>query len=151
LKRKPPKFFVNQLSEDSDNGLNHLNALADWYMSLKAPCPFHYKGACTIYDQRPLACREYFVKGSARACRRGRGMAEVVEIPIRMGEVLGQLASELEGRDAEAVMMPLALVWCEENIERNERTWPEAMMIERFVEIVEARASENSAAVAASA
>ena len=149
LNRRPPRLFVGQTTRSSSDSLAEPNVVSNWYASLKVTCPFHYKGVCTIYEQRPLACREHFVKGSARACRGGRGTAEVVEMPIRMTEALGQLASELEGTRAEAVMMPLAVVWCEENLQRHERTWPAAMMVERFVDIVRAMASKNSAAAVA--
>ncbi len=121
--------------------------VASWYTNLKLACPFHYKGICTIYEQRPLACREHFVKGSARACRGGRGTAEVVQMPVQMVDALAQLASELEGTGVEAVMMPLVLVWYEENPRRGRWTWPAAMMAQRFVEIVRKMASKNSTAV----
>ncbi len=144
LSRKPPKSFVGQTKPGSLGSLAEPNVVASWYASLKLACPFHYKGVCTIYEQRPLACREHFVKGSARACRGRRGTAKVVEMPVRVVDVLGQLASELEGMKVEAVAIPLALPWCEENLERHERTWSAAMMVERFVEILKAMASKDS-------
>jgi hypothetical protein len=72
----------------------------------------------------------------------------VLDIPVRLPNVLGQLASELEGTDVEAVILPLSLVWFEENSERVERSWPAEMMVKRFVEIVEAMAKSNVPAVA---
>jgi len=124
-----------------------LNLVSSWYRSLKLACPFLYKGVCTIYEQRPLACREHFVRGSARLCKGGRGRAKVVKMPVRVVDALAQLASELEGTSVEAVMMPLVLVWYEQHPERDERSWPATMMVERFVEIVKVMASKNSAAV----
>jgi len=149
LTQKPPKPFIGQTTEASQLGLADLNLVSSWYASLKLACPFHYKGLCTIYEQRPLACREHFVKGSARACRGGRGMAEVVQMPVQMVDALAQLASELEGTGVEAVMLPLVLSWAQENVERGKQTWPAAMMVERFVDIVKAMASKNSTAVVA--
>jgi len=149
LKRKPPKSFVGQTTGTSPNSLAEWNMIASWYTNLNLACHFYYKGVCTIYEQRPLACREHFVKGSARACRGGRGTAEVVEMPVQMVDALAQLASELEGTDVKAVMLPLALFWAQENVERAKQTWPAAMMVERFVEIVKAMASKNSTAVVA--
>jgi len=116
---------------------------------LKLACPFLDNGVCTIYEQRPLACREYFVNGSVEACRGQRGVAEVVEMPVQLPNALAQLASELEDTSVEAVILPLALVWCEDNPARVERTWPAAMMVKRFVEIVKAMAREDSTAVVA--
>ena len=69
-------------------------------------------------------------------------------MPVQLPNVLGQLASELEGTGVEAVILPLSLVWFEENPERVERNWPAEMMVKRFVEIVEAMARMNLPAVA---
>jgi Fe-S-cluster containining protein len=149
LSQKPPESFIGQATETSRVGPAELNLVSSWFASLKLACPFLYKDVCTIYEQRPLACREHFVNGSAEACKGERGIAEVVEMPVQLPNALAQLAGELEGTSVEAVILPLALVWCEENSQRAERTWPAVMMVKRFFEIVKAMASKNSTAVVA--
>ena len=149
LSQKPPESFIGQATDTSRVSPAELNLVSSWYTSLKLPCPFLYKGLCSIYEQRPLACREHFVNGSADACRGWPGIAEVVEIPVQLPNALAQLAGELEGTSAEAVILPLTLVWCGDNSERAERTWPAAMMVKRFFEIVKAIASKNSKEVVA--
>jgi Fe-S-cluster containining protein len=149
LERRPPQQFVERTTGASPNSFAEGNVVANWYRNLNLACPFHYKGVCTIYEQRLLACREHFVKGSAKACRGERGTAEEVEIPVQMVDALAQLASELEGTEVEAVMLPLMLVWHEQNPQRAERTWPAAMMARRFVEIVKLMASKNSTTLVA--
>jgi len=149
LSQKPPESFIPQTTSTCQVSLAELNLVSSWYTSLKLACPFLYKGLCTIYEQRPLACREHFVNGSADACRGWPGIAEVVEIPVQLPNALAQLAGELEGTSAEAVILPLTLVWCGDNSERAERTWPAAMMVKRFFEIVKAIASKNSKEVVA--
>ncbi len=144
LSQKPPRPFGGRTTGASPVSPADLNLVSSWYRSLKLACPFLYKGVCTIYEQRPLACREHFVRGSARLCKGGRGRAKVVKMPVRVVDALAQLASELEGTSVEAVMMPLVLVWYEQHPERDERSWPATMMVERFVEIVKVMASENS-------
>jgi Fe-S-cluster containining protein len=99
---------------------------------------------CSIYDIRPLACREYFVKGSEKACAGGCGTAEKIQMPVRTAEVLTELASELEGTDPEAVMLPLVLIWHADNLSRSNRTWPAIEMVERFVEIVKETAHHSA-------
>jgi len=111
------------------------------------PCCKGCAACCARY--LVLACREHFVNGSAEACKGERGTTEVVEMPVQIPNALAQLAGELEGTSAEAVILPLALVWCEQNPERAERTWPAVMMVKRFFEIVKAMASKNSTAVVA--
>ena len=147
LSQKPPKPFMQQTGVSPARPVD-LNLVSNWYTNLKLCCPFLYNHACTIYDQRPLACREHFIKGSARACGGRRGVAEVLDMPVQLPNVLGQLASELEGTGVEAVILPLVPVWCQENPERAERSWPAEMMVKRFVEIVEPTAEKNLAAVA---
>ncbi|GAF70141.1 unnamed protein product [marine sediment metagenome] len=149
LNQKPPEQFIDQTAEALQASPAELNLVSSWYANFKLACPFLYNGVCTIYKQRPLACREYFVKGSAEVCRGERGTAEVVQMPVQLPNALAQLASELEDTSAEAVILPLTLVWYEQNPERAERTWPATMVVKRFFEIVKEMASKNSTAVVA--
>ena len=143
LKRKPPKSLMPRTEEVSAVKSVDLNLVSNWYSDLKLACPFLRNHVCTIYEQRPLACREHFIMGSARGCKGLRGLAEVLEMPVQLPNVLAKLAGDLEGTGLEAVVLPLAPVWCEENSERAERSWPAEMMVRRFVEIVEATACRN--------
>jgi Fe-S-cluster containining protein len=138
LKRKPPKSLMPRTEEVSAVKSVDLNLVSNWYSNLKLACPFLRNHECTIYEQRPLACREHFIIGSARGCKGLRGLAEVLEMPVQLPNVLAKLAADLEGTGLEAVILPLAPVWCQENSERAKRSWPAEMMVRRFVEIVEA-------------
>ena len=91
-----------------------------------------------------MACRDYFVRGGSSVCANADVATEPVKMPVPMVEVLGQLAGEFEDDDIEAVILPLTPVWCEQNVDRAERTWSAKTMAGRFVEIVKARATENS-------
>ena len=113
-----------------------LKALSQWYKNLSLTCPFLEDGLCTIYAQRPICCREYFVTGSAKACSGEGGVAEVVRMPVYVTQVLGRLAAELEQTSVEAVMLPLVLLWYEHNAERDRQTWPTDMLVDRFAKIV---------------
>ncbi len=117
--------------------------MANWYESLKLDCPFLYKGVCLIYKQRPLVCREYYIVGSSRACKGKRGKVKVVKPPVRISQVLSRLASKLEGIEEEAAAVPLALPWCEENLERSRRVWPTTFMLGLFIEIIKKTASTS--------
>ncbi len=144
LTEEPPEFIAPQTATDSVDSLAFLSDVSRWYVSLGVCCPFLSNSICTINANRPLACRDYFVYGGGTACVNAGVTAERVKMPVPMVEVLGQLAGELEGVDIEAVMLPLTPVWCEQNVDRAEHTWSARTMAERFVEIVRARASENS-------
>jgi Fe-S-cluster containining protein len=147
LSQKPPTSLMSQTTESSRFSSAELELVSNWYADLKLTCPFLYNNVCTIYKQRPLACREHFVKGSADACVDEHSTAKVVEIPVQVTNALAELASELEGTSVEAVILPLVFPWCEENAGRAERTWPAVMMVKRFFEIVRKMASKNSTAV----
>ena len=67
-------------------------------------------------------------------------------MPISILDCLGQLAAVLEQSDIEAVMLPLALPWVQENLGRGERTWSAVAMVECFVEILQALNIEQSKA-----
>ena len=124
-----------------------LRQLGKWYSALKLSCPFLSGDLCTIYEQRPTACREHIVTGSQFLCELERtDESQLVQMPVSAIEALGQLASELEDTSVEAVMLPLALPWAQENPKRRRQTWPAEMMVERFVEIIKAMAAENSVA-----
>ena len=67
----------------------------------------------------------------------------MIKMPALITEALGQLTSELEGTNVEAVIMPLVFMWYEENWAHDERTWPAAIMVQRFVDIVKVMLSQN--------
>jgi Fe-S-cluster containining protein len=141
--KRPPKLLSDQTDGTSLVGPVDLKRVSDWYKNLQLPCPFLHRGVCTIYDQRPLACREHFVKGSAEACKGERDVAEVVRLPVQMPNALAQLALDFEGTTLEAVLLPLVFLWYEQDRPRANKTWPAAMMVERFLEIVKEMASKN--------
>jgi len=143
IKHRLPSPPAEQSSPDESANFSELHSLSDWYASLNLVCPFMYNNQCVIYQQRPLVCREHFVTGSAQGCKGGRGEAQVVELPVRMANVLCQFTRELCAADG-AVMIPLALAWYEKNKELAERTWPAVKMVELFIEIVKASAVKNS-------
>jgi len=107
-----------------------------WNLDLGLPCPFLRNDLCTIYENRPLVCREYFAIGCRGNCISGNGWENRLELPVRMSKVLRRLTAELEGTTPEAVILPLAPFWSDENMERANRMWPLTLLVERFIEIV---------------
>ncbi len=145
LSEKPKIFEVNESAETSCQ--IQINELSKWYASLKLTCPFLSNNLCTSYEHRPIACREYIVTGSALLCEdEWSDDSQIVQMPISILDCLGQLIAELEQSDIEAVMLPLALPWVQENLERGARIWPAVTMVECFVEILQALNIEQSKA-----
>ena len=132
--RPPNQALDHSLSNSSDNP-SRLNALSDWYAGLNLACSFLCNNQCSIYQQRPFVCREHFVSNSVHDYNGSCGNGEVIEMPVQMGTVLYRLTKELCDV-GDAVMMPLALAWCEINKQLCERSWPAAKMTKLFVEII---------------
>jgi len=136
------KFNINKLTK---NGQFQKERLSRWYAGLKMSCPFLSDGLCALYEQRPIACREHIVTSLPSSCEiKKTNDPEVVCMPISVLDVLGQFAADLEQIAIQAVMLPLALPWAQNNLERSHRSWPAVTMVKRFVEILEDTAVKNS-------
>jgi len=145
------KRILDESSESLDadiitkNNLDQTDHLSKWYAGLKLPCPFLSEGLCELYEQRPLACRQHIVTGSSFFCHPdNRGKPDVIAMPVNVLEAVGQLTAELENSEIEALMLPLAFSWAQDNLRRAERTWPAVTMVKRFVEILELTALKES-------
>jgi Fe-S-cluster containining protein len=134
LDKKPKVFDIDELAEAECQ--IQINQLGKWYAGLKLPCPFSSDSLCTSYEHRPVACREYIVTGSVLLCEaEWTDESQVVQMPVSVLQCLGQLTADLEQSNIEAVMLPLAIPWAQENLERGKQTWPAVTMVERFVDI----------------
>ncbi len=143
LDKKPKEFDINELTEAESQ--IQISQLGKWYAGLKLACPFLSDSLCTLYENRPVACCEYIVTGSALLCEaEWTDESQIVQMPVSVLQCLGQLTADLEQSNIEAVILPLALPWTQENIERAKRTWPAVTMAERFVKILQALNIEQS-------
>jgi len=141
---RSPEYFEMREPAEANNGIRS-EQLGNWYAGLGIACPFLSDGLCLTYEQRPIACREHVVTNSAVSCdAASKDEPNVVRMPVSVLECLGQLTAELEQSDVEAIMLPLALPWAQENVERSRRTWPAVMVVERFVQILQATAAPCS-------
>ncbi|MHC4551949.1 MAG: YkgJ family cysteine cluster protein [Planctomycetota bacterium] len=121
--------------------------ISDWYMKMNLRCPLLQNGLCSIYDQRPLACREYFVQSTPDWCFTGQTHNPdpvPVRLPFSVAELLGQVAADIEGTQEQAVILPLALIGTDEISHRSKRLWPAVEMAEYFVRALEEKAYSTS-------
>ena len=136
-KRLPKTDYLSELTlaELSDYYLQ-LRELLGWYFKERIPCPLLCDSLCTIYEQRPVVCREHMVIGSDSPCQVGcAGQKDKIESPISIPTVLTELSSELECMNPEFVMLPYIFDWHERNAARRTQTWPAPFIVERFVNI----------------
>ena len=136
--------FAKTDPDDSGDD-NDLEAVGRWYASLDLPCPFLGEGACcTIYDKRPLACREHVVLGSRDHCQGfSLGLGNRLEPPVKILDALGQVAADLEQTEVQAVMMPLVPFWYEENRRRALQTWSGPELVSRFLDCLGDTAAQS--------
>jgi len=90
-------------------GPREARTLATRYFRMQMPCPFLEGGSCSIYEHRPLSCREYLVTSPSERCEHfGEETVERVPLPV-------SLISHLT-RNVRTPWMPLVLA-----LERSDR------------------------------
>ena len=103
--------------------------------NLRYPCPFLDNNQCTIYENRPIICREWMVTGTEQNCREDKKVRRLVP-SVHIGDVLRQLAARLEDKSCEDVTLPALFEWYSQNIKRSKRVWPAKLVVEQFLEIL---------------
>lgn len=94
------------------------------YYALRLPCPFLEEEICTIYDERPTACRELLVTSPSQHCDDlTENPIDPVSVPIQVSTVLGLVWQELTKDPTRLIPLPLALEWAERHDEQSRRTW----------------------------
>ena len=136
--------FSQSAADDSGSDACDIESIGRWYAALDLDCPFLREGICTIYEKRPIACREHAVLGDAGHCEGfSPGRGNRLEMPVKVLDALAQLAAEAEQTETQAVMMPLVPFWYAENRHRELRTWPGAELVARFLDCLARTASET--------
>jgi len=86
--------------------------MAGRYFKLHRACPFLEDGACSIYEDRPLICREYAVTSPAEHCERLEYAAiNMVGPPVRLSDGLAEVTAVVEGKAVEQIPLFAALAW----------------------------------------
>lgn len=127
--------------------------LSRWYSSLHLDCPFLRRGACEIYSNRPLACREHFATGASRQCLAGQLDHQApIAPPFSVAEALSQLAVEFEPAWPAAIILPLAPAWVQNA--GPQQSFPAPVLLGRLLEILQrqiddrAKGSKNTSVAA---
>jgi Fe-S-cluster containining protein len=112
---------------------------ADWYLKQKKPCSFLSNNSCSIYEQRPIACREHLIVNTDISCSyEDHNDGNTLEVPISIRQALKVLTCNLEMTTMESIVLPCIFDWYKLNTELSNRTWAAATMAKRFVNIVKA-------------
>ena len=120
-----------QLSDEEMEPINR-----DYY-ALRMPCPFLENEVCSIYEDRPAACRELLVTSPAEFCQdMVKNPVRPLPVPVRMSTVLGLLWSELSGGPARLIPLPVALEWAKRHAPEGTGTWKGSSLFEKALDKV---------------
>lgn len=81
------------------------------YRELAIDCPLLERRRCSVYEDRPLVCREYYVTTPASRCADPRGDVRALPRPARMSEVLADVANVVTSSSDPSIPLVLALEW----------------------------------------
>ena len=94
------------------------------YFALQIPCPFLEGGACSIYADRPFACREYMVTSPPAECAAyATDRLEKVFVPIHMRAVMERVCVQA-GADRKVLPLTWSLDWVAAHPEIAQATFP---------------------------
>jgi Fe-S-cluster containining protein len=132
---KIPAYDVRTAGDDPMK--NCMENIANWYRELNIACPLLADNACSMYEQRPLICRECLTISPPVTCKNDSQVTpESVELPVSITRVFTSAADKLEAATSGISLLPLLIPWCESNPQKAEQAWPAKMMVEYFVEAV---------------
>lgn len=117
-----------------DDALEPINR--DYY-ALRTPCPFLEDEVCSIYEERPAACRELLVTSPAEWCEDlVQNPVEQIPVPVRIGPALSLLWGDLTGTPARLIPLPTALDWAERHQHENNATWQGTKLLDQALDKV---------------
>ena len=107
------------------------------FYALRIACPFLEENMCSIYDERPAACRELLVTSPADRCQ-DMANPEILPIPapVRMSPVLGLLWSELTDSPPRLIPLPIVSEWVEQHKGENDKTWQGSRLLDSALDKV---------------
>lgn len=120
------------VDQASDEALDEVNRR---YYALRMACPFLEEETCTIYDERPAACRELLVTSPADRCADLiANPVETIPTPMRMSTVLGLLWQDLTKTSTRLIPLPLALEWADNHAQANDRMWKGTQLFDQALD-----------------
>lgn len=105
------------------------------YYALRMACPFLENEVCSIYDERPAACRELLVTSPPELCQDlARNPVSPLPVSVRIGTALGLLWSELAKEAPRLIPLPLALDWADRHRDANRQEWKGTELLDKALD-----------------
>jgi Fe-S-cluster containining protein len=107
------------------------------YYELKLPCPYLENESCSIYEDRPAACRELLVTSPADWCQdMVNKPVRAIPVPLRVSTILGLLWSDMTGSPPRLIPLPLALDWAERHAAENRAGWKARDLLDKALDTI---------------
>lgn len=133
-----PIIGAGEIEEDN------LYNVAKWYDNLDIQCPFLENRVCSIYSDRPIVCREFMVNSSSKQCKAGlAGNRNVIDLPIKMAEILTEVCAKLLDSEPMTTFLPLASAWSDNYSYILDKTFDSQMAVELFIKTIEKHQQKN--------
>lgn len=96
-------------------------------------CPFLEEELCAIYEDRPLACREYMVTSDPEHCSDPNpSKVQMVKLPRKLSYLLYRFGDGAGNDDPRWIPLLFALEWAEEHAEDDEPRYPARPLYENL-------------------
>ena len=142
--------ILKQLSSlaDSSEPLNDeaIEPLNRAYYALRMPCPCLDNETCSIYADRPAACRELAVTSPATECQEmTKQTVQPVPVAVRLSTALSLLWADLTGTAPRLIPLPLAVDWARRHKEEQTNQWAGTELFEKAMDKVWQYLSQETA------
>ncbi len=112
LDRNAPKGRRRLRGLEPGQNRESARAVSKEYFNLQIPCPFLETESCSIYEERPLMCREYNVSSPAELCAHPHSSPVMkVTPPLQLGTPLAKTAAQFTGISFTILPLILSLEW----------------------------------------
>ncbi len=108
--------------------------LGQEYFSRGVPCPFLENESCSIYEHRPMSCREYLVTSPAENCKKpGPDTIRPVHIPVKLSTILYCFGDGAGNEGTRWVPLVGALDWAAARDAAADKRFPGPELFKNFV------------------
>lgn len=138
------KACVSGYARNTDELKKAALALVMEYFYENVPCPFLENGSCSIYEARPLACREYLVTTPAENCSRPTAKTvKVMDLLVKPSDSLRHLGRKGHTAETAALMLVNALEFSAKHPEQLEEKTGERWAAEFFGRLTQSEIPED--------
>ena len=107
------------------------------YYALRMPCPFLNNEVCSIYEDRPAACRELAVTSPATDCQNMTNEAiRPVPVAVRISTTLSLLWADLTATEPRLIPLPLAVDWATRHQAEQTHRWIGTELFEKALDTI---------------